>query len=72
MVVGDRDYKQIVRDAIDSIGEDAQLKFDLKDSIQFTSTKQQNVYVVPSMIERSHSRLNRHNSTKFWVDYSEK
>jgi len=28
MVVGDRDYKQIVRDAIDSIGEDAQLKFD--------------------------------------------
>ena len=25
---GDRDYKQIVRDAIDSIGEDAQLKFD--------------------------------------------
>ena len=32
MVVGDRDYKQIVRDAIDSIGEDAQLKFDIKDS----------------------------------------
>ena len=32
MVVGDRDYKQIVRDAIDSIGDDAQLKFDLKDS----------------------------------------
>jgi CRISPR-associated exonuclease Cas4 len=31
MVVGDRDYKQIVRDAIDSIGEDAQLKFDTKD-----------------------------------------
>jgi len=29
--VGDRDYKQIVRDAIDSIGEDAQLKFDTKD-----------------------------------------
>ena len=28
MVVGDRDYKQIVRDAIDSIGEDAELKFD--------------------------------------------
>ena len=31
MVVGDRDYKQIVREAIDSIGEDAQLKFDTKD-----------------------------------------
>jgi len=31
MVVGDRDYKQIVRDAIDSIGEDVQLKFDTKD-----------------------------------------
>ena len=31
MVVGDRDYKQIVRDAIDSIGEDVQLKFDAKD-----------------------------------------
>ena len=31
MSVGDRDYKQIVRDAIDSIGEDAQLKFDTKD-----------------------------------------
>jgi len=30
MVVGDRDYKQIVREAIDSIGEDAQLKFDTK------------------------------------------
>jgi len=30
MVVGDRDYKQIVRDAIDSIGEDVQLKFDTK------------------------------------------
>jgi len=28
MSVGDRDYKQIVRDAIDSIGEDVQLKFD--------------------------------------------
>ena len=31
MVVGDRDYKQIVKDAIDSIGEDIQLKFDTKD-----------------------------------------
>jgi len=31
MVVGDRDYKQIVREAIDSIGDDAQLKFDTKD-----------------------------------------
>ena len=31
MSVGDRDYKQIVRDAIDSIGEDVQLKFDTKD-----------------------------------------
>ena len=30
MSVGDRDYKQIVRDAIDSIGEDVQLKFDTK------------------------------------------
>jgi CRISPR-associated exonuclease Cas4 len=30
MVIGDRDYKQIVRDAIDSIGEDVQLKFDTK------------------------------------------
>ena len=31
MSVGDRDYKQIVRDAIDSIGEDVQLKIDTKD-----------------------------------------
>ena len=31
MVVGDRDYKQIVRDAIDSIGEDISFKFDTKD-----------------------------------------
>ena len=31
MDVGDRDYKQIVIDAIDSIGEDVQLKFDTKD-----------------------------------------
>tara|TARA_B100001750_G_scaffold198030_1_gene170984 strand:+ start:127 stop:807 length:681 start_codon:yes stop_codon:yes gene_type:complete len=31
MSVGDRDYKQIVRDAIDSIGEDIQLKIDTKD-----------------------------------------
>jgi len=72
MVVGDRDYKQIVRDAIDSIGEDAQLKFDTKDPNMFISTKQQNVCAVPSMIELNHSRLNRHNSTKFWVDYSGK
>ena len=31
MSVGDRDYKQIVRDAIDSIGEDVQLKIDTND-----------------------------------------
>jgi CRISPR-associated exonuclease Cas4 len=31
MSVGDRDYKQIVRDAIDTIGEDVQLKIDAKD-----------------------------------------
>ena len=31
MSVGDRDYKQIVRDAIDSIGEDVSLKIDAKD-----------------------------------------
>jgi len=31
MSVGDRDYKQIVRDAIDSIGEDFELKIDTKD-----------------------------------------
>ena len=31
MSVGDRDYKQIVRDAIDSIGEDIELKIDAKD-----------------------------------------
>jgi len=31
MSVGDRDYKQIVRDAIDSIGEDVQIKIDTKD-----------------------------------------
>ncbi len=32
MSVGDRDYKQIVRDAIDSIGEDVSLKIDTKDT----------------------------------------
>ena len=31
MSVGDRDYKQIVRDAIDSIGEDIEFKIDAKD-----------------------------------------
>ena len=31
-VEGDRDYKQIVRDAIDSIGEDIELKIDRKDA----------------------------------------
>ena len=31
MSVGDRDYKQIVRDAIDSIGEDVELKIDAQD-----------------------------------------
>ena len=31
MSVGDRDYKQIVRDAIDDLGEDIQLKIDTKD-----------------------------------------
>ena len=30
MSVGDRDYKQIVRDAIDDLGEDIQLKIDTK------------------------------------------
>ncbi|HIA10049.1 MAG TPA: hypothetical protein EYN75_03250, partial [Candidatus Nitrosopelagicus sp.] len=30
-VEGDRDYKQIVRDAIDSIGEDIEFKIDAKD-----------------------------------------
>ena len=28
---GDRDYKQVVRDAIDSIGEDVSFKIDTKD-----------------------------------------
>ena len=28
---GDRDYKQVVRDAIDSIGDDIELKIDTKD-----------------------------------------
>ena len=32
MSVGDRDYKQIVRDAIDSIGEDIVFKIDAKDN----------------------------------------
>ena len=32
MSVGDRDYKQIVRDAIDSIGEDIEFKIDEKDN----------------------------------------
>ena len=31
MSIGDRDYKQIVRDAIDSIGYDVELKIDSKD-----------------------------------------
>jgi CRISPR-associated exonuclease Cas4 len=31
MSIGDRDYKQIVRDAIDSIGEDVELKIDSED-----------------------------------------
>ena len=31
MSIGDRDYKQIVRDAIDSIGEDVELKIDAQD-----------------------------------------
>tara|TARA_B100000745_G_C20112283_1_gene380681 strand:+ start:140 stop:802 length:663 start_codon:yes stop_codon:yes gene_type:complete len=31
MSIGDRDYKQIVRDAIDSIGYDVELKIDAKD-----------------------------------------
>jgi len=32
MSVGDRDYKQIVRDAINSIGEDIEFKIDAKDN----------------------------------------
>jgi len=32
MSVGDRDYKQIVRDAIESIGEDIEFKIDAKDN----------------------------------------
>ena len=54
MSVGDRDYKQIVRDAIDSIGEDIQLKIDTKDSNIIYLDEATSVYGVPSMIEQNH------------------
>jgi len=69
---GDRDYKQIVRDAIDSMGEDIEIKIDQRMSIQFTFMRLQSVYGFPIMIERIPWILNKHNSTKSWEVCSEK
>ena len=72
MSVGDRDYKQIVRDAIDSIGEDIELKIDTKMLTQSTSMKWQNVYVAHIMIERIPWKQNKPSSTRYSEDYFEK
>ena len=72
MSVGDRDYKQIVRDAIDDLGEDIQLKIDTKDSNtiylnEATRCLRRSFYDRTDPVV-----LNRHNSTKYWEDYFEK
>ena len=64
MSVGDRDYKQIVRDAIDSIGEDVQLKIDVKDSNiiylhEATRCLRRSFYDRTDPLETEHTQFNK-------------
>ena len=69
---GDRDYKQVVKDAFDSIDDVVSLKIDTKDINTIYLHEATKCLRRSSMIEWIHSRLNRHNSTKSWEDCSEK
>ena len=64
MSVGDRDYKQIVRDAIDSIGEDVQLKIDVKNSDiiylhEATRCLRRSFYDRTDPLETEHTQFNK-------------
>ena len=61
---GDRDYKQVVRDAIDSIGEDVSLKIDTKDIntiYLFEATKclRRSFYDRIDPLETEHTQFNK-------------
>ena len=70
---GDRDYKQVVKDAFDSIDDVVSLKIDTKD-INTIYLHEATKCLRRSFYDRNGSTrgLNRHNSTKSWEDCSEK
>jgi len=61
---GDRDYKQVVRDAIDSIGEDVSLKIDTKDIntiylYEATKCLRRSFYDRTDPLETEHTQFNK-------------
>ena len=61
---GDRDYKQVVRDAIDSIGEDVSLKIDTKDIntiylYEATKCLRRSFYDRIDPLETEHTQFNK-------------
>ena len=61
---GDRDYKQVVRDAIDSIGEDVSFKIDTKDIntiylYEATKCLRRSFYDRTDLLETEHTQFNK-------------
>ena len=61
---GDRDYKQVVRDAIDSIGEDVSIKIDTKDIntvylYEATKCLRRSFYDRTDLLETEHTQFNK-------------
>ena len=61
---GDRDYKQVVRDAIDSIGEDVSIKIDTKDIntiylYEATKCLRRSFYDRTDPLETEHTQFNK-------------
>ena len=61
---GDRDYKQVVRDAIDSIGEDISFKIDTKDIntiylYEATKCLRRSFYDRTDLLETEHTQFNK-------------
>ena len=61
---GDRDYKQVVRDAIDSIGEDVSIKIDTKDIntiylYEATKCLRCSFYDRTDLLETEHTQFNK-------------
>jgi len=61
---GDRDYKQVVRDAIDSIGEDVSIKIDTKDIntiylYETTKCLRRSFYDRTDPLETEHTQFNK-------------